>query len=90
MAASTRKALPFFFLLKKESTFKWAQECEAVFIEFKRYLFFPLILSKPETSKSLFLYLSVNDVAAVSALIQEDAQQQYLVYFVRKYYIDPR
>ena len=73
MVASARKAFPFFSLLKKESTFKWMPTWEAVFIEFKRYLSYPLILSKLETDKPLFLYLSVSDVAIASTLVLEDA-----------------
>ena len=84
MVTSARKALPFFSLLKKESTFEWTPECEAVFTKFKHYLSCPPILSKLEVGKPLFLYLSIRDVAIASALVQEDAQQQHPIYFAKK------
>ena len=59
-------------------------ECEAAFTEFKRYLSYPLILSKPEANKPLFLYFSISDMAIVSALVWEEARQQHPVYFVSK------
>ena len=84
MVALTRKALPFFSLLKKESTFEWMPKCEPAFTEFKRYLSCPPILSKLETDKPLFLYLSVSNMATASALVREDSRQQHPVYFISK------
>ena len=84
MAASARKALPFFSLLWKESSFEWILECEEVFQNFKEYLSSPSILHKLELSRPLYLYLSVSDVAIASAHIQEDAKQQHPIYFVIK------
>lgn len=42
MAALAWKTLPIFCLLRKESTFKWMPECEAMFIEFKKISFLPI------------------------------------------------
>ena len=42
LAASAQQVLPFFALLKKENNFEWKSECEAVFREFKNYLFVAL------------------------------------------------
>ena len=49
-------------------------ECESEFIEFKRYLFCPPILSKLKIDKPLFLYLSVSNMAI--------GQQQHPMYFI--------
>ena len=84
MAASARKALPFFSLLKKGNTFEWTPECEAAFDEFKKYPSCPLILSKLEAEKPLFLYLSVSNIAIAKALLWEDSQQQYPICFINK------
>ena len=69
MAASAQKALLFFSLFKKESTFEWMLECDVAFTEFKGYLSYPSMLSKLEIGKPLFLYISVSDVAITSALV---------------------
>ena len=84
IAASARKAIPFFSLLRKGKTFEWTSEYEAAFDEFKKYLSWPPILSKPEVGKPLFLYLSVNGVAIAEALVREDSRQQHHVYFINK------
>ena len=59
-------------------------KCEAAFTEFKRYISYPSILSKPDVGKPLFLYLSVSNVVVASALVKEDAWQKYPVYFISK------
>ena len=84
MAASARKALPFFSLRRKGNTFEWTLECEAAFCKFKKYLSCPLILSKPEVGKPLFLYLSVSNTAIAEALVREGSRQQHPVYFISK------
>ena len=58
IAALARKGLPFFSLLKKESTFKWTLECKDEFTKFKRYLTCLTILSKPKNWQiSIFISL---------------------------------
>ena len=84
IVASARKALPFFSLLKKGNTFEWTLKCEDAFDEFQKYLSCPLILSKLEVGKPLFLYLSVSNMAIFGALVREDSRQQHSVYFVSK------
>ena len=74
MVASARKALPFFSLLKKGNTFEWTSECEVAFNEFKTYLSYPPILSKPEAGKPLFLYLSVSSATIARALVREESR----------------
>ena len=70
LAASARKASPFFQLLRKESKFKWTPECKAAFQEFKTYLSSPPILYKPEVGNPLCLYLSLSDVTIASILVR--------------------
>ena len=84
LAASARKAAPFFSLLKKESNFDWMPECETAFQEFKTYLLSLPILCKPEIGYPLYLYLSVSDSTITDVLVKEDTRQQFLVYFVSK------
>ena len=71
LAASSRKALPFFALLKKENNFEWTPEREAVFQDFKSYLLSPPILSKNEINSPLYLYLLVRDSVIAGILVLE-------------------
>ena len=84
LAAASRKALPFFALLKKENNFEWTPECKAVFQDFKSHLSSPSILSKPEINSPLYLYISVSDLAIAGILVEEDENQQFPVYFISK------
>ena len=84
LAASTQKALPFFTILKKESTFEWTLEYELVFTKFKKYISNPPILCKPDIGHPLYVYLSVSNVAIANALVREDTRQQHPIYFVSK------
>ena len=84
MVASAQKALPFFSLLKKGNTFELTSESEAAFDEFKKYLYCPPILSKPEARKPQLLYLSVNSAAIAGAMVREDSGQQHPIYFISK------
>ena len=64
----SRKALPFFALLKKENTFEWMPECEVAFMDSKS-ISPALILRKPEVSQPLYLYLLVSNATIACALI---------------------
>ncbi|RDX60202.1 hypothetical protein CR513_61678, partial [Mucuna pruriens] len=45
---------PFFHLLQKLKTFRWSEECEKAFTEFRTFLASPLILTKPKEGQNLF------------------------------------
>lgn len=48
ISRSTDKCLPFYQLLRANQKFVWDERCESAFIQLKRYLTTPPILSKPE------------------------------------------
>ena len=66
---SAEKALPFFKLLKKETLGGWNTDCDVAFKEIKQCLATPLVLTKPNTEETLFVYLSVGDEAVSAALL---------------------
>ena len=84
LAASTRKALPFFQLLKKNTKFEWTTEYEQAFQHFKEYLASGPILCKPKEGKSFFLYLSINEDTIAAALVKKEGQDQKPMYFFSK------
>ncbi|XP_061352377.1 uncharacterized protein LOC133297279 [Gastrolobium bilobum] len=71
-------------LLKKGTTFRWSDECEKAFQEFKRALSCPLVLAKPDEGEMLYLYLVVGAEAISAALIKESKERQKPVYFISK------
>ncbi|XP_061372482.1 uncharacterized protein LOC133314946 [Gastrolobium bilobum] len=81
---SAHKSLPLFGLLKKGTTFRWSEECEKAFQEFKRALSCPPVLAKPDHVETLYLYLTVGTEAINAALVKESKEGQKHVYFISK------
>jgi len=48
IAKSAQHALPFFKLLRKETTFEWTDECETSLKHIKNLFSQPLVLSRPD------------------------------------------
>ncbi|KAK0574486.1 hypothetical protein LWI29_024390 [Acer saccharum] len=71
IAKSTDRCLPFFKALKKGKGVEWNEDCERAFQALKDYLGQAPLLSKPETGKTLYMYLSVSEVATSSVLKPE-------------------
>ena len=61
----------FYQLLKKWKGFQWTKECEKTFQDLKEYLVRDLMLSAPEPSEDLFMYLSMSE-HTVSAVLMRD------------------
>ncbi|KAK0586525.1 hypothetical protein LWI29_008372 [Acer saccharum] len=70
IAKSTDKCAPFFKAIKKGKGLEWSTECEEAFQKLKEYLGRAPILSKPVVGETLYLYLSVTEVATSSVLIR--------------------
>ncbi|KAL5753778.1 hypothetical protein ACOSP7_021998 [Xanthoceras sorbifolium] len=81
---SIDKCLPFFKAIKKGKGVEWTEECDHAFHQLKTYLGSALVLSKPLTSETLYLYLSVTTAATNFVLIQEENGVQNPVYYVSK------
>ncbi|XP_061344701.1 uncharacterized protein LOC133290607 [Gastrolobium bilobum] len=84
LANSAHKSLPLFSLLKKGTAFRWSEECENAFQEFKRALSCPPVLAKPDNGEMLYLYLAVGTKAISVALVKEAKEGQKPVYFISK------
>ncbi|XP_050290994.1 uncharacterized protein LOC126731318 [Quercus robur] len=63
--------------------FQWTKECEKAFQDLKEYLVRAPMLSAPEPSKDLFMYLSVSE-HTVSAVLVRDQGVQQPVYYISK------
>lgn len=78
------RAFPFYWCLKKNDKFQWTDECEEVFLKLKEFLATPLILTRPDPGKTLYLYLSITDQAVSAILVQESRKDQQPIYFMSK------
>ncbi|CAH9083530.1 unnamed protein product [Cuscuta europaea] len=84
LSKSAERALPFFQIMRKATSFKCTTECQEAFNELKRYLSSPPVLSKPKAGETLFLYLGVSTSAISSVLIREDEGVQKAIFYISK------
>jgi len=68
----SKKAKPFYKLLKKIVPFLWFETCEQAFLAFKKTIAAPPVLSQPTPGIPLLLYLSVTNEVVSSTLIQDE------------------
>ncbi|XP_072056333.1 uncharacterized protein [Arachis hypogaea] len=78
------KSASFFQCLRKNTTFHWNEDCEFAFQELKQFLSKPPVLHKPKVGETLYLYLSITDIAVSAVLVAENDKVQQPVYFVSK------
>ncbi|PKA46155.1 RNA-directed DNA polymerase like [Apostasia shenzhenica] len=76
---------PFFRCLRNNKKGQWDTECEAAFIELKKYLTSAPILVAPKDGTVLSLYLGVSDTA-VSAVLLDNKRQFNIPSFIRVTY----
>uniref|UniRef100_A0A803QCA0 Reverse transcriptase/retrotransposon-derived protein RNase H-like domain-containing protein n=1 Tax=Cannabis sativa TaxID=3483 RepID=A0A803QCA0_CANSA len=70
----TDKCLPFFNFLRGNKKFERNEECEKAFKGIKKNLSTHLVLAKPMTGETLYLYLVVLENAISLALVQEEGK----------------
>ncbi|XP_012834226.1 PREDICTED: uncharacterized protein LOC105955073 [Erythranthe guttata] len=78
------KSLPFFKVLRKTAQFEWSNECQLAFEALKVSLSRLPILSTPERSETLFVYLSVGDEAVSSVMFKEVNSRQLPIYYISR------
>ena len=68
---------------------EWTSDCEQAFEEIKRYLTQSPILSNPQPSEELYMYLVVFDWAVIVVLFHhEKDKEQRPIYYVSKAMVD--
>ena len=68
--------------IKKNTSSLWRPKQEKAFIELKKYLSSPSILSSPLPKEDLFMYLAVSEVAVSAVLFREENKKQMPVFYV--------
>ena len=76
--------LSFFKILKQPTDFKWIEESQQKFEEWKSYLNSPPLLTKLEPSEELCLYLMVSPAAISSVLIHQEGKLQKPIYYISR------
>ncbi|XP_024013731.1 uncharacterized protein LOC112087864 [Eutrema salsugineum] len=84
ISRSTDKCLPFYQLLRGNKHLEWNEKCEEAFVELKKYLSTPPVLSKPETGETLYLCIAISEFAVSSILVREDRGEQKPIFYTSK------
>ena len=74
--------------LKADQEFVWGEEQQKALNDIKQYLVSPPVLIPPKKDKLFKLYLSVDERAIGSALIQEFEGKECVIYFISKRLMD--
>jgi hypothetical protein len=86
----SRRKQPFSPLLKlkADQEFVWGKEQQKTLDDIKQYLVTPPVLVPPQRHKPLKLYLSADEYAIGSALIQEFEGKECIIYYVSRRLLD--
>ncbi|KAM2504749.1 hypothetical protein PS1_038639 [Malus domestica] len=85
VSKATDRCAPFFKSLKGSKKYiTWTDECAEAFKNFKNYMSKAPLLSKPEVSDTLIIYLSVLASTVSSVLIRNDGNVERPVYYASK------
>ncbi|XP_050229096.1 uncharacterized protein LOC126678235 [Mercurialis annua] len=64
--------------------FKWDEDCQTAFAEFKSFLTNPPLLSRPIVGETLYLCLSVGRETIASVLVREEEEEQRPIYYISR------
>ncbi|CAA0839166.1 Unknown protein, partial [Striga hermonthica] len=84
IARAAERSFPFFRTLRKGARFEWSSQAQEAFDKLKEFLASLPLLTKPDPTDVLILYLSVGEVAISSVLLKEDGGGQQPIYYVSK------
>jgi hypothetical protein len=85
-----KKALPFYWLLRKTDNFTWTEEAQAAFDDLKRRLLMSPVLVTHRDKEPMLLYIAATNQVVSSALVVERAEDgkehrvQRPVYYLRE------
>jgi ribonuclease HI len=86
ISKAAERSLPFFKVLRANSSFQWGPEQQQAFDDLKRYLEDAAVMTKPSPKAELLLYIAATDSAVSAVLVEErkeaDALKQFPIYYV--------
>ena len=74
--------------LKADQEFVWGAEQQKALDDIKQYLVSPPILVPPQANKPFMLYLSADECAIGSALVQEFEGKERVIYYASRRLLD--
>ncbi|KAM1972242.1 hypothetical protein ACFX16_019071 [Malus domestica] len=85
ISKATYRCAPFFTAFKRSKKYiTWTDECDQAFKNLKDYMSKPFLLSKPEVSDILIIYLSISASTVSSVPIRKNGNVERLVYYASK------
>ena len=66
-----KKGLPFFKLLKAQEKFVWSEDTDKAFVELKRFLTTPPIMTAPQKDETLLIYITATNRVVSTAIVIE-------------------
>jgi hypothetical protein len=80
------RSLPFFKVLRTNTTFQWGVEQEEAFKDLRNYLEEAAVMSKPSPKADLLLYIATTNTAVSTVLVEErievDTLKHFPIYYV--------
>jgi hypothetical protein len=80
------RSLPFFKVLRANTTFQWGVEQEEAFKDLRNYLEEAAVMSKPSPKADLLLYIATTNTAVSTVLVEErievDTLKHFPIYYV--------
>jgi hypothetical protein len=75
------KGLPFFKLLKASERFEWTEEADEGFAKLKQFLTSPPIMTAPQSSETLLIYIAMTPQVVSTAIIIERKEARHAYKF---------
>jgi hypothetical protein len=71
ISKAAERSLPFFKVLRANTTFQWGTEQQQAFEDLRNYLEEAAVMSKPSPKVDLLLYIATTDTAVSAILVEE-------------------
>ena len=83
------KGLPFLKLLNAQEKFVWSEDTDKAFVELKRFLTTPPIMTAPQKDETLLIYIAATNQVVSTAIVveREEAEYAYKVHRHPVYFI---
>jgi hypothetical protein len=86
ISKAAERSLPFFKVLRANSTFQWGPEQQQAFDDLKKYLKDVAVMTKPSPKAEPLMYIAATDTAVSAVLVEKrkeaDALKQFPIYYV--------
>jgi hypothetical protein len=78
ISRAAERSLPFFKVLRGNTTFQWGAEQQQVFEDLRNYLEEAAFMAKPSPKVDLLLYIATTDTTVSAFLVEEQLEADTL------------